>query len=589
MKELVIAEGLSLPIDVVTMTQAILARKRSGKSYLAQKLAEQLLHAGQQIVALDPTSAWWGLRSSADGNGPGFPVVVFGGSHADAPLDFRSGAAMARAVVEHGFSAVFDVGEIDIEEQIVFGTEFCKALLKLNRNAMHLLMDEAHNWAPQNAVTKQEKHSLSAVKRLVLQGGIRGIGFTMISQRTALLNKDVLSQVDLLTVLRMSHPLDIKAVTDWIKSEVGVEFANQVEKALPGLPRGTAFLSSAPLGLGQRIQVAAKETFDSGATPKPGERRIEPKVLAPIDIQKLGAQIADSIREQEANSPDALKARIAELERELETAGSGGQISKEREQMLVEQIQQMETELASYRIRFTKIGEAADTARRLAEQLEDMRGLIQPQIFHELPKDSAAAEALSRPAFERLPDADRTCVQPRRREQVSIEGLDGPSSRVLRALAELEAVHISPAPREQVAVFAGYTHLQSKGLVNALGSLRTSGLIDYPESGKVILTPEGRRAAPKIARPATERDFHERLLQMLGGPEARILGVIIGERHRAMPRQALAAAAGYSHLQSKGFANSLGRLRTLGLIDYPESGMVRGTDLLFFGQNGRRA
>jgi hypothetical protein len=72
-------EGFSLPLDLVTSTQAILARKGSGRSYLASVEAEELLGCRQQIVAIDPTGAWWGLRSSANGDGPGYQVVVIGG------------------------------------------------------------------------------------------------------------------------------------------------------------------------------------------------------------------------------------------------------------------------------------------------------------------------------------------------------------------------------------------------------------------------------------------------------------------------------------------------------------------------------
>ena len=58
-------DGFTLPIELVTSTQAILARKRSGKSYTASVQAEELLRYKQQIATIDPTGAWWGLRSSA--------------------------------------------------------------------------------------------------------------------------------------------------------------------------------------------------------------------------------------------------------------------------------------------------------------------------------------------------------------------------------------------------------------------------------------------------------------------------------------------------------------------------------------------
>ena len=53
--------------------------ERSGKSYTASVQAEELLRHKQQIATIDPTGAWWGLRFSAAGDGPGCPVVVSAG------------------------------------------------------------------------------------------------------------------------------------------------------------------------------------------------------------------------------------------------------------------------------------------------------------------------------------------------------------------------------------------------------------------------------------------------------------------------------------------------------------------------------
>ncbi|WP_413783393.1 hypothetical protein [Mycolicibacterium obuense] len=41
-------------------------------------LAEELMDAGCLICVIDPTGVWHGLRSSADGREPGFPVVILG-------------------------------------------------------------------------------------------------------------------------------------------------------------------------------------------------------------------------------------------------------------------------------------------------------------------------------------------------------------------------------------------------------------------------------------------------------------------------------------------------------------------------------
>ena len=78
-----IGPGLELPLEAVTETFAILAKRGSGKTYTAAVLVEELHAAGMPLVVADPVGVWWGLRSSADGAGPGLPFVVFGGDHAD--------------------------------------------------------------------------------------------------------------------------------------------------------------------------------------------------------------------------------------------------------------------------------------------------------------------------------------------------------------------------------------------------------------------------------------------------------------------------------------------------------------------------
>jgi DNA helicase HerA-like ATPase len=78
MKQLTIATNLKLPIDVAGQTIALLGIRGSGKTNTAGVIAEELLDHNHPIVVIDPTDAWWGLRS-------GYPVFIFGGSHGDIP------------------------------------------------------------------------------------------------------------------------------------------------------------------------------------------------------------------------------------------------------------------------------------------------------------------------------------------------------------------------------------------------------------------------------------------------------------------------------------------------------------------------
>src|SRR3954451_22256014 len=61
---------------------AIVGTAGSGKIYTAKGFVERLLDAGARVTIVDPLGVWWGLCAGAEGNA-GYPVVVFGGRHAD--------------------------------------------------------------------------------------------------------------------------------------------------------------------------------------------------------------------------------------------------------------------------------------------------------------------------------------------------------------------------------------------------------------------------------------------------------------------------------------------------------------------------
>lgn len=197
-----------------------------------------------------------------------------------------------------------------------FMADFLEVLYHRNREAMHLFVDEADMFCPQKPFKGQER-TLGAMEDVVRRGGIRGIGCTLITQRSAVINKDVLTQVGLLTVLRLSHPRDIEPIREWVgvHGDEG-EFA-KMKESLPSLERGTAWVWAPEWDLFKKVKIRERETFDSGATPKPGEAKRKPKVTAEIDIAKLGEQIKATIEKVKADDPNLLKREIQKLEADL--------------------------------------------------------------------------------------------------------------------------------------------------------------------------------------------------------------------------------------------------------------------------------
>src|SRR5439155_3768719 len=150
---------------------------------------------------------------------------------------------------------------------------------------------------------------------LVRRGRARGIGVTLVTQRSAVLNKDTLTQAEVLIALRTIAPQDRDAIDAWIKVHGTPEQREELMRSLPSLPIGTAwFWSPGWLDVFRKVQIRQRETFDSSATPAVGTQVQPPRRLAEVDIEKLRTRIAATIEKPKADDPRELRKRIADLE-----------------------------------------------------------------------------------------------------------------------------------------------------------------------------------------------------------------------------------------------------------------------------------
>ncbi|TGJ99822.1 DUF87 domain-containing protein [Leptospira langatensis] len=335
-KSLVLSRDLSLPADAVTQTISILAKRGAGKTHTASILAEEFIKAGIPFVVLDPTGAWWGLRSGKDGkaNG-GYPVYIIGGEHG-IPLEYTAGKVIAEQVALHPSFYVIDLSHFGSnKEQNHFVTDFAEALYRIkakNRSPLHLFLDEADAMAPQQPLPGEQR-MLGAFQAIVRRGRIHGIGITLISQRAASINKGVLTQTECLVVLQTTSPQDQKAIEEWIKRNGTDEERRTVMQSLASLEKGVAWVwSPAWLETLKKVKIRDRLTYNSSATPKmeAGGKFIGPD-LKPVDLEKLGAQIKATIQKAEDNNPIKLQKRIRELELALTSRNS---VNPEREREL---------------------------------------------------------------------------------------------------------------------------------------------------------------------------------------------------------------------------------------------------------------
>ena len=312
-----VATDLQLPDEAVTQTFAILAKRGVGKTYTASVLVEEMLKHQLHVAVVDPIGVWWGLRSSADGKSAGLPMVIAGGEHADVPIEPTSGEILAEMIVEKRVSMVIDLSLFRKGEQHRFMTDFAETLYRRNRQAVHLVLDEADEFAPQRPMG-DEARMLGAIEDLVRRGRARGIGVTMITQRPSVLNKNVLTQIEVLVAMRLTSPQDRAAIAEWIKYHADSAEAQKMLESLGSLPIGTAwFWSPGWLNLFQKVTIRRRETFDSSSTPEVGAAAVKASTMAAVDIDWLREQLSATIDKVAADDPKVLRARIVKLKREL--------------------------------------------------------------------------------------------------------------------------------------------------------------------------------------------------------------------------------------------------------------------------------
>jgi len=559
---------------------AVLAKTGAGKSYAVQGIVEWLLERGDRVCVIDPTGRWWGLRSNAAGDGPGFPVVVFGGAHADVPLGAAHGDAIADIVGTTNTPAILDTRLMTVGERTRFFADFAESLLRKNKSPLTLVIDEAHLFAPQGRVSDpQSGKMLHAANNLVSLGRGIGLRIILISQRPAKLHKDSLTQVETLIALRLIHNLDSGAVEAWI-GEWGTEKEGRdVMKSLASLPTGTGWIWSPEIGVLKQVRFPPIKTFDSGRAPS-GDTGDGP-VFAPIDLKAIQTRLETATASAVEDDPKFLRKRIAELQRQTSSAGIDDAALD-----AAHQDGYRRGKIDGYAEVLAAIGDLAGTARRAhaalselvteLDRADDWANRSRSELEDRLDRNGATIE----PATKPVPTPAATApapVAPRPRPADAAEATGGKLGAAHRAFLTALAQRGRPLTRNQVAIFAGYS-VKSRHVDNTLASLRSAG---HVEGGREALsiTGAGRAALGRYEPLPTGVALQRYWLGQLGAAERAFLENLIHRYPRAVSRDDLASATGYSPA-SRHVDNTLARLRSLELATGPRQAIRAADDLM---------
>ena len=587
-----VSDDLKLPAaDLVESAIGIIGKRGKGKTGLVKVLAEELVRVGLPFVWLDPVGIAWGLKSSFDGKGPGLEVLVVGGLHGDVRLDRRGGAEVARSIIEANVSAVIDFSQEPKTAYREFVRDFAHELYRSNNSSRLVIVEEAPELVPQR-LRPDMGAVFEAVERLVSRGRNNAIGVVLVSQRSATINKDVLSEIDALFVFGLVSPQDRKALKEWVEAHGAESKLKTFEEGIAELGKRECWAWSPEAfgGFFKKIYVGDFHTFHPDKTHL---RRLGLLEVKPVTtdvsaiVSKLGAKMEALAKEKtETAEIPKLRSHARRLEKELEAErakprlrpGIGKEMVRRTEADVAAAVRPLRQEISELRRHLRDSASWIERAKRLARTIAEI-----PE--HDVPKAASPPPRPIEGTHDRILPPVRTHVRPSDSDvpvEVGELRLTKAHHRILGALAHLHGIGVERPTKTQAALWAGYSPT-SGGYYNYLGQLRSAALIEYGGDTTLFLTPEGKTTADSSPErreaPSDASDLLEQVCRMVGPSKAKILRVLVDAYPHPMSKPELAERAGFSPT-SGGYYNYLGTLRSMGLIDYVD-GQVVATAVLF--------
>jgi hypothetical protein len=565
----------------------------SGKTYNAGAAVERLLQQKAKVVIIDPLSVWWGLRLTADGKHPSpYNVAIFGGSRGDLPLDEYAGALIGETAATMAESCIVDLCELGSKSsERRFMTAFLETIYrKAGGEPFHLVVDEADLFAPQKPHGGDET-LLGLMENIVRRGRVKGFVPWLISQRPAVVNKNVLSQMDGLIAFKLTSSQDRDALDAWIEGQADKAQGKAIKDSLPAMQVGEGVVWLPTHGVLETVQFPRKATFDSSRAPKRGERAKKAKALKPINLGDLKERLATVEAEAKANDPRALRAQVAERDREIAklTYKSTAKAPPDKDAIAAAEkrgFEQAEKKLKGVMERELRknlksvLGTLRGYARKFMEQIDGELEAVNIRDAKAEPVTFTPAA----PAPTMVPRAAPS-VPPRvpsgAKSATPSDDGDRPLGAERKPLAALASVYPAGMTEGQWRVAAGFKNsgtwstyrgrLSDAGRIERRGDLwfvTEKGLADLGDSVPTM-PPPGRALV----------EFWVSKISGVG-PMLRRLAEIYPQW---TTREQLAADVGLVHTSGT-YSTYLGRLRSPGLIEVTRDKQLRASPMLMEGR-----
>lgn len=583
MKEIRLSKNVSIPLDVLSLRWVEFGNSGAGKTALGRVIFEEADTAGVPTCVIDLKGDWWGLKSSKSGESDGRDVIIFGGDHADVPLNENAGVETANIVVELRKNFILDFEAFSRAKQLKFIAAFMERFYDANREPFNLICDETDRYIPQKirAGDNLAPFCVGACEDVAKRGRKHGIFPKFITQRNADINKSVTELCDLAVIFRTSGPNDQKAVLEWLRAKGNLITEEQIQTVIDnmaGLVDGEGFICSAhpKLRIFERANFRWPETFNSSATPEIGKTIVQPKKFTKVDLAALGERIKSTIEEAKKNDPAHLKAEVARLKKELDNRPLESDMPAPEpipaftaeDRKLVERAEKLV---------LTVTEKMENEARKILDGIADFRkflGEIKTRLDKVNPPPRPVRTPLTRVPITReflqqQPPPKQWHAKVNHTPQ-SNGSLPEGETKILAACIQFD----SGVTKQQLTVLTGFKRSTRDAYI---ARLRTKGYVQ--EMGdKVTATTEGCAALPNAQPLPTGEELQKYWLDRLPEGERKIFEILLNNYPSPVDKETLTEQTGFKRSTRDAY---LSRMSSKMITAEPHRGMVMAAQQLF--------
>lgn len=504
----------------------------SGKTHTATKIAEDLMTDGIPIVVFDPSGVWHNLRYGKD-NQPGFPIVVAGGLTPDLELTELNCLKILEAAMKENVSIIFDLSEMESKaKEVKIVADCIEYIMQYNKTLRHIFIEEAAEYCPERKFPNIMR-CYGIIERMARIGRNKGIGFTLINQRSQEIAKAIFELCDRVFIHRQTGKNSLNVIDSWFKYK-GIEDKNDIVKALPKLNPGECWVIDID---GEHfIKVLPKKTFH----PDPQNNLMVAPEKSKTDVSHFITKMSELIRSMEE-------------EKKIEKA------SKIIDDQAVPKLKAENYDLTNT---IQLINRRIDEQKTYIQNLESRLSKISQLATGEIIEFEKPVE-ISGEAINKFQSANKKSIE---KNQVPIANDKIPPGAM--RMLEISSTFSPKSISKKLLVLHSGISPKSSNVANYISLLKREGFITV-DGNQISITTNGLQ---QIGSAPNERKTKERLIDFWfnfigpGKIPAKIFQYLSDQYPDSRDRTDIIAAVGISE-KSSSFQSAISDLKGYGLIE----------------------